>query len=99
MQNWSSRCGTTRLVVSATVGCRYNPQLGTVGIWHCHSCLVGCNCGSDQIPGLGTPYAMGQPKKKRKEKKAKFLHAKLTANSAIRQKKKKKKITLTMSKG
>ena len=28
---------------------------------------VGCNCGSDLIPGLGTPHAMGWPKKKSKE--------------------------------
>ena len=25
----------------------------------------GCNCGSDLIPGLGTPYAERQPKKKK----------------------------------
>ena len=28
-------------------------------------------CSSDVIPGLGTPYAMGQPKKKKKKKKKK----------------------------
>ena len=33
--------------------------------WHCHSCL-GCNCGSDQIPGPGTPYATRQLKMKKK---------------------------------
>ena len=26
-------------------------------------------CSSDVIPGLGTPYAMGQPKKKRRKEK------------------------------
>ena len=27
---------------------------------------IGCNCGSGLIPGPGTPYAMGWPKKKKK---------------------------------
>ena len=30
-------------------------------IWHCSTCGVGCNCGSD--PGI--PYATRQPKKKK----------------------------------
>ena len=30
---------------------------------HCHSCSLGGNCGSDLIPGLGTPYAMGWERK------------------------------------
>ena len=38
-------------------------------VWHCRSCGVGRNCSSDLISGLGTPYAMGQPKKKTKKKK------------------------------
>ena len=29
------------------------------------SCTVGHNCASDLIPGLGTPYASGWPKKKK----------------------------------
>ena len=29
----------------------------------CHSCGLGCNGGSDLIPGLGTLHAMGQPKR------------------------------------
>jgi len=33
-------------------------------IQHCHSCSLGYNCGSDLIPGQGTPYALGQPKKR-----------------------------------
>ena len=43
---------------------------GTVGVpavaerglraWHCYSCYTGHNCGSDLIPGLGPPCAMGQ---------------------------------------
>ena len=42
--------------------------------WHnelriqcCHSCGIGCNYGSDLIPGPGTPYATGCPKRKRKK--------------------------------
>ena len=38
---------------------------------HCPSCGVGGNCGLDQIPGPGIPYAMGQPKKQKKTKKQK----------------------------
>ena len=34
----------------------------------CHSNGLGQNYGSDLIPGLGMPYATGQPKKKRKKK-------------------------------
>ena len=33
-----------------------------VRIQHCHSNGLGLNCGSDLIPGLGTPYALGWPK-------------------------------------
>ena len=29
----------------------------------CHSCGKGRDCGSDLVPGPGTPYTMGQPKK------------------------------------
>ena len=37
-------------------------------ICHCHSCSLDCDCGLDLIPGLGTPYAVGQPKMKEKNK-------------------------------
>ena len=37
----------------------------------CHGCGAGCDCGLDLIPGLGTPYAMGQPEKKKAKKKKK----------------------------
>ena len=37
--------------------------------WHCCSCGLGCSCGSDLIPGLGTPCATGWPKKEKKKKK------------------------------
>ena len=38
-------------------------------IWCCHSCSLGHSCGSNLIPGLGTPYALGggQKRKKREE--------------------------------
>ena len=32
---------------------------------------IGHNCSWDLIPGLGTPYALGRPKKKKKKKKEK----------------------------
>ena len=32
-------------------------------IRHCHSCGLSLDCSSDLIPGQGTPYSMGQPKK------------------------------------
>ena len=35
----------------------------------CPSCGLGHNYGSDMIPGLETPYALGWPKKEKKEKK------------------------------
>ena len=35
----------------------------------CCSCGLGCNYSSDLIPGWGTPYAAGRPKKGKKKKK------------------------------
>ena len=37
-------------------------------IRHCCSCSVGQNYSSDLIPGLGTPNAVGHPKKKKRKK-------------------------------
>ena len=34
-------------------------------MWRYHSCGVGHNCGLYLIPGPGTPYATGQPEKKK----------------------------------
>ena len=34
----------------------------------CHSCSLGHNCNSDQIPGLVIPYAKGWPEIKKKQK-------------------------------
>ena len=32
-------------------------------MWRCCSCGIGRNCSFDVIPGPGTPYGVGQPKK------------------------------------
>ena len=51
---------------SAVPGCRSDPWSHTVGSrslpGHTHGSA--CNSGSDSVPGLGTPYTMGQPNKK-----------------------------------
>ena len=56
----------------AAPGCRLNPHQHS-GLkdppQHCWSRGVGQNCSSDLTPGLGTPYAAGRPKKRKKEKK------------------------------
>ena len=39
---------------------------------HCHRYGLDHNCSSDLIPGLGTPYAMGWPKKEKVINKIKF---------------------------
>ena len=39
-------------------------------IRHCHSCGVGHSCRWDSVPGLGTPYAVGTTRKKKKIRKA-----------------------------
>ena len=36
-------------------------------IWQSSSCSLGYNCGSDLIPGPGTPYAVRWPKKKKQK--------------------------------
>ena len=47
-------------------------------LWHgglriqcCHSCALGCICGSDLIPGLGTSICHGCSQKEKKKKKQK----------------------------
>ena len=59
--------------VSAVPGCRFDPRPSTVGkkIRHCCSCSIGHNCSSDLIPGPGTPYAVGWPKKKKTKQQIK----------------------------
>ena len=44
-------------------------QHSALGIRHCCSCSLGHDCGLDLISGSRTPYAVGQPKMKRKKKK------------------------------
>ena len=41
-------------------------QYSGLRIWCCCSFGLGCDCGLDLIPGPGVPYAVGQPKKKKK---------------------------------
>ena len=43
-------------------------------IWHCCSCSISHNCGSDLIPGPGTSYAVGGQIKEKKKKKKKKSH-------------------------
>ena len=40
-------------------------------IWCCRSWGVGWSCDSDLIPCPGTPYSVGQPKRKTEKKKKK----------------------------
>ena len=42
-------------------------------IWHCHSCGVGCNCGSNLIPGRVSICYRASKKGKKKKKKKKEL--------------------------
>ena len=52
--------------ISTAPGYRFAPWPGTVDLRTqcCHKCGIGHNCGSDRTPGLGSPCAAGQPKKK-----------------------------------
>ena len=72
---WSSHCGTAGSVafgehwnaglIPGPVQCVKDPVLPH--LWLSHSCA------SDLIPGPGTPYAEGWPKKKKKKSKIKGL--------------------------
>ena len=57
--------------ISGTLGCRLEPWHSGLRIWQCCNCGVGCNCGSDLIPGPGTPYAAGWQTKQNKTKQNK----------------------------
>ena len=46
--------------VLEALGCRFDAWNSGLRIWCCGSCG---NCGSDLIPGLGSSYAAGWPKK------------------------------------
>ena len=67
---WSSRCGATGWAASWACWTQVRSLARHSGlrIPHCCSCGLGPNCGLDLIPGLGTPYATGWPKKKRQKK-------------------------------
>ena len=54
LPQWCSGIGG----ILGAVGHMFNTQTGT---WVKDP--VGCNCSSNLIPGLGAPYATGQPKK------------------------------------
>ena len=54
----SLECWDTGLTPAQHVGSR---------VWLCRSRSVGGTCGSDLIPGLGTPYAVGWPKQINKQ--------------------------------
>ena len=51
--------------------------------WHCRGCGSDPNCGSTLIPGLGTPYAAGQPKKRIKKEHSKDIILLLSINTCI----------------
>ena len=64
---WDQWClGSTGMQV------QFPGQHSGLRIWHCHSCSLGHNCGSDLIPGQGIPHATGQSKKKKKRKQKKL---------------------------
>ena len=43
-------------------------------IWHCCSCGLVCNCGSDLIPGLGAPHVLFWDSQKRKKNWTMLIH-------------------------
>lgn len=49
--------------ILGALGSRFNPS--ALRIQCCRSCSLGCDCNLDLIPGLETPYALGQPKQKK----------------------------------
>ena len=69
----SSCCGTTGWAVSLEHGTQVPSLAPSSGlrIRRCHSCRGGHDCGSDLIPGPGTPCAAGPSKKEKKKKKKK----------------------------
>lgn len=64
----NSRCGTMGIPVSLECqDASLIPGPAWLMIQYCHSCSECCTCASDLIPRLGTPYAVGQPKKSKKK--------------------------------
>lgn len=73
-QNTRKSCGWSSHY--STMGSAASPQRQDTGqrdegSSNCRSFGVGHNCGLDQIPGQGIPYAAGQPKMKKKKKERK----------------------------
>ena len=63
---WHNRIGG----IFGVQGCKFDPQASTVGYGSAAAvAYISCNCGSHLIPGLGIPYAVGWPKKRRKKEK------------------------------
>ena len=69
-KTWSSHCGTSRLAASWEHW--DTGSIPDMAQWVkdpvCPGCGLGHNCVSDLIPGPGTPYAAGWPKKKKRKK-------------------------------
>lgn len=67
---WSPCCGATRLAASWEHWDAGSSPAWHIGlrIRHCRSFVLGRDCDSDLIPGLGTSYAVGQPKVGGKER-------------------------------
>ena len=53
-----------------------------LGIRHCSSCSIAHNRGSELIPVPGTPYAIGQPKNKKKKMSLLFTCIKLSTRKS-----------------
>ena len=69
---WSSHYGTQGPVASwELLATQVQSQAwhSGLGIWHCHSCCLGLDCGSNLIPGPGVPYAAGGQKLKKTKTK------------------------------
>ena len=54
-----------RSLGSAGMQVRSLAWLSGLRIWHCCTCALSRDCGSDLIPGRGTAYAVGRPKKEK----------------------------------
>ena len=65
---WSSCCSTTGSAASWEHWDAGSSLARHSGLRIQHTCGLGHNCGSDVIPGPGTPYAPGAKKKKKKKK-------------------------------
>ena len=66
---WCNRIGGDLVATGTRVWfLAWHSGLGTL---HFCSCRLGQDCGSNLIPGLGAPYAAGQPKMTKKKKRKK----------------------------